>query len=446
MKNRAEEAVKRPNSCDEFRRHKHPKIDFEEPMDTYDGVRLDAADSSPLERFSPVDLSGEGPKVTTTVSELSGSGLSRPVLKIPSTMKCLATFDLPGKADLHQLLTSNLAQHLAVQNEKLKTNFLFSHPHHPAHRGPSFMSPNAHAREVIPGTLDLKDRIAPRERREEPPDEGPSVGEDQDPEGEKRVLIDSSHERRGGRLTTDGEEDESDGEREGEKEGDNEQDDDEEGGRGPDGNTAPRVTPFSVMDILDPNKFNGRTNDDDLQDSSSDRQEEEEDNAYISVCSDSGDEGDSHSGSKEDGDGSGGRMRGGGGGGGGSSGSGSGGGKPRRARTAFTYEQLVSLENKFKQTRYLSVCERLNLALALNLTETQVKIWFQNRRTKWKKQNPGCDVNTPTQPPSPPISAFPGSMLPPPPPPLLCPAPLSYRGPLPPHTPLAALYLHHLAR
>ncbi len=43
-----------------------------------------------------------------------------------------------------------------------------------------------------------------------------------------------------------------------------------------------------------------------------------------------------------------------------------------RARTAFTYEQLVSLENKFKTTRYLSVCERLNLALSLNLTETQV--------------------------------------------------------------------------
>ncbi|KAI9561583.1 hypothetical protein GHT06_012542 [Daphnia sinensis] len=74
---------------------------------------------------------------------------------------------------------------------------------------------------------------------------------------------------------------------------------------------------------------------------------------------------------------------------------GSGGGKPRRARTAFTYEQLVALENKFKTTRYLSVCERLNLALQLSLTETQVKIWFQNRRTKWKKQNPGLDVNSP---------------------------------------------------
>ncbi|XP_046621754.1 homeobox protein DLX-2 [Neodiprion virginianus] len=81
---------------------------------------------------------------------------------------------------------------------------------------------------------------------------------------------------------------------------------------------------------------------------------------------------------------------------------GSGGGKPRRARTAFTYEQLVALENKFKTTRYLSVCERLNLALSLSLTETQVKIWFQNRRTKWKKQNPGLDVNSPTVPTTPP--------------------------------------------
>ncbi|KAB7501192.1 Homeobox protein slou [Armadillidium nasatum] len=127
------------------------------------------------------------------------------------------------------------------------------------------------------------------------------------------------------------------------------------------------------------------------------------------------------------------------------SGSGSSGSKPRRARTAFTYEQLVALENKFKQTRYLSVCERLNLALGLSLTETQVKIWFQNRRTKWKKQNPGCDVNAPTMPEPnsnhPPGHPFhPGAMLGHPPPHLLCPAPF-YRGSFPPPTtPLAALY------
>ncbi|NXD79331.1 NKX12 protein, partial [Halcyon senegalensis] len=75
-------------------------------------------------------------------------------------------------------------------------------------------------------------------------------------------------------------------------------------------------------------------------------------------------------------------------------------GKPRRARTAFTYEQLVALENKFRATRYLSVCERLSLALSLSLTETQVKIWFQNRRTKWKKQHPGADGAAPSASPS----------------------------------------------
>uniref|UniRef100_A0A8B9ZKY0 Homeobox domain-containing protein n=1 Tax=Anas platyrhynchos TaxID=8839 RepID=A0A8B9ZKY0_ANAPL len=99
--------------------------------------------------------------------------------------------------------------------------------------------------------------------------------------------------------------------------------------------------------------------------------------------------------------------------------------KPRRARTAFTYEQLVALENKFRATRYLSVCERLNLALSLSLTETQVKIWFQNRRTKWKKQHPappdGSAAPAPPStaatrgPPSPPVrpSVPPGRTLPP---------------------------------
>ncbi|CAD5223032.1 unnamed protein product [Bursaphelenchus xylophilus] len=63
--------------------------------------------------------------------------------------------------------------------------------------------------------------------------------------------------------------------------------------------------------------------------------------------------------------------------------------KRRRNRTAFTYEQLAALEHKFKTNRYLSLCERMKLAVSLNLSENQVKIWFQNRRTKWKKLNPG---------------------------------------------------------
>ncbi|XP_073453701.1 NK1 transcription factor-related protein 2 [Aquarana catesbeiana] len=80
--------------------------------------------------------------------------------------------------------------------------------------------------------------------------------------------------------------------------------------------------------------------------------------------------------------------------------------KPRRARTAFSYEQLVALESRFRSSRYLSVCERLSLALTLHLTETQVKIWFQNRRTKWKKQQPTGSsearaCNTHSCPPSP---------------------------------------------
>lgn len=65
--------------------------------------------------------------------------------------------------------------------------------------------------------------------------------------------------------------------------------------------------------------------------------------------------------------------------------------KPRRARTAFTHQQIEALESKFRSARYLSVFERSSLAANLSLSETQVKIWFQNRRTKWKKQHPGFE-------------------------------------------------------
>nr|CAD7444904.1 unnamed protein product [Timema bartmani] len=60
--------------------------------------------------------------------------------------------------------------------------------------------------------------------------------------------------------------------------------------------------------------------------------------------------------------------------------------RKKRPRTAFTAAQIKSLEAEFERNKYLSVAKRLQLSRSLKLTETQIKIWFQNRRTKWKRK------------------------------------------------------------
>ncbi|KNC31571.1 Homeobox protein bagpipe [Lucilia cuprina] len=60
--------------------------------------------------------------------------------------------------------------------------------------------------------------------------------------------------------------------------------------------------------------------------------------------------------------------------------------RKKRSRAAFSHAQVFELERRFAQQRYLSGPERSELAKSLRLTETQVKIWFQNRRYKTKRK------------------------------------------------------------
>ncbi|KAI9584949.1 hypothetical protein GQX74_006844 [Glossina fuscipes] len=60
--------------------------------------------------------------------------------------------------------------------------------------------------------------------------------------------------------------------------------------------------------------------------------------------------------------------------------------KRKKPRTSFTRIQVAELEKRFHKQKYLASAERAALARGLKMTDAQVKTWFQNRRTKWRRK------------------------------------------------------------